>query len=32
MVLLDLAPGGVYMAGMSPYRRWALTSPFHPCL
>ena len=25
-----VAPGGVYTAGTSPYRRWALTSPFHP--
>ncbi len=27
--LLDLAPGGVYLAGRSPGRRWALTPPFH---
>jgi len=29
---LGLAPGGVCTAGMLPYRRWALTSPFHPYL
>ena len=28
--LFGLAPDGVYTAGMSPYRRWALTSPFQP--
>ena len=27
--LFDLAPGGVYRAGRSPGRRWALTPPFH---
>ena len=25
-----LAPGGVYMTGQSPGRRYALTAPFHP--
>jgi len=29
--LFDLAPGGVYLAGRSPGRRWALTPPFHRC-
>jgi len=29
--LFDLAPGGVYRAGRSPGRRWALTPPFHRC-
>ena len=29
--LFDLAPGGVYLAGRSPDRRWALTPPFHRC-
>ena len=28
--LLGLAPNGVYTAVMSPWRRWALTSPFQP--
>src|SRR5207302_8864685 len=27
--LFGLAPGGVYLAGRSPGRRWALTPPFH---
>ncbi len=26
-----LAPGGVYLAGRSPCRRWALTPPLHLC-
>ena len=30
--LFDLAPGGVYIAIMSPWCWWALTSPFHPYL
>ena len=30
-LLFGLAPGGVYLAGRSPGRRWALTPPFHPC-
>src|SRR6202011_4482482 len=29
--LFGLAPGGVYLAGRSPDRRWALTPPFHRC-
>src|SRR5262249_567477 len=29
--LFSLAPGGVYLAGRSPGRRWALTPPFHRC-
>ena len=29
--LFGLAPGGVYLAGRSPGRRWALTPPFHRC-
>ena len=29
--LFDLAPDGVYLAGRSPGRRWALTPPFHRC-
>src|SRR5438445_637254 len=29
-LLFGLAPGGVCLAGRSPGRRWALTSPFHP--
>ena len=29
--LFDLAPGGVYLAGRSPDRRWALPPPFHRC-
>lgn len=29
--LHDLAPDGVCQAGMSPYRRCALTAPFHHC-
>ena len=29
--LFDLAPDGVYLAGRSPDRRWALTPPFHRC-
>ena len=29
--LFDLAPGGVYLAGRSPDRRWALAPPFHRC-
>jgi hypothetical protein len=29
--LFDLAPEGVFPAGRSPGRWWALTSPFHPC-
>src|SRR5258708_24025094 len=29
-LLFGLAPGGVYLAGRSPGRRWALTPPFHP--
>lgn len=29
--LLGLAPDGVYLAGMSPCRRCALTAPFHRC-
>src|SRR5438445_8936181 len=31
-LLFGLAPGGVYLAGRSPGRRWALTPPFHPYL
>ena len=30
-LLLGLAPGGVYLAGQSPNRWWALTPPLHPC-
>src|SRR5262249_33485917 len=30
-LLFGLAPSGVYLAGRSPGRRWALTPPFHPC-
>jgi hypothetical protein len=30
-LLSDLAPDGVYQADMSPYRRCALTAPFHRC-
>ncbi len=29
--LFGLAPGGVYLAGRSPGRRWALAPPFHRC-
>ncbi len=29
--LFGLAPDGVYLAGRSPGRRWALTPPFHRC-
>ncbi len=29
---LGLAPDGVYIAGQSPVRWWALTPPFHPYL
>ena len=29
--LFGLASAGVYQAGRSPSRRWALTPPFHPC-
>src|SRR5436190_19851039 len=32
VLLFGLAPGGVYLAGRSPGRRWALTPPFHPYL
>ena len=31
-VLLGLAPGGVCLAAASPWRRCALTAPFHLCL
>src|SRR5262252_1090497 len=30
-LLFGLAPSGVYLAGRSPDRRWALAPPFHPC-
>ncbi len=30
-LLFDLAPGGVYLADVSPRLRCALTAPFHPC-
>ena len=30
-LLSDLAPDGVYQAGVSPHRRCALTAPFHHC-
>jgi len=30
--LYGVAPSGVYIAGKSPCRWWALTPPFHPCL
>ena len=29
-LLSGVAAGKVYIAGMSPYRWWALTPPFHP--